>query len=207
MTTVTKRSSVNSEENPLCKADTRSFVPTNLIPMVGSSQKSRNCVRTTMKDAQQITCQSSLMRTRDPDAWTTIHQQETMTQHPHAVAERGRKQHRKATDLRDLIRPIFPRPYLGSRVVNKCTALWKTMSGMCRRALDCDHPPTVTQRRGNTVMHDERCEKCGNRWQRIPQSMVERNPEMKLNNRTLLASPGKRSRSNAPFVHTDTGAR
>ena len=48
--------------------------------MVGSSQKSQNCVRTTMKDAQQITCQSSLMCTRDPEAWTTIHQLETMTQ-------------------------------------------------------------------------------------------------------------------------------
>ena len=66
-------------------------MPTNLIPMVGSSQKSRNCVRTTMKDAQQITCQSSHTCTRDPDAWTTIHQQETMTQHPHAVADARQK--------------------------------------------------------------------------------------------------------------------
>ena len=46
-----------------------------------------------MKDAQQITCQSSHTCTRDPVAWTTIHQQETMTQHPHAVADHGRKQH------------------------------------------------------------------------------------------------------------------
>ena len=58
----------------LCKADTRSFVPTNLIPMVDSFQKSRNWVRTTLKDAQQIPCQSSHTCTRDPDAWTTIHQ-------------------------------------------------------------------------------------------------------------------------------------
>ena len=66
-------------------------MPTNLIRMVGCSQKSHNCARTTMKDAQQITCQSSLMCTRDPEAWTTIHQQETMTRHPHAVADHGRK--------------------------------------------------------------------------------------------------------------------
>ena len=103
-------------------------------PMVGSSQESRNCVRTTMKDAQQITCQSSLTCTRDPDAWTTIHQQETKTQHPHAVADHGRRQHRTATDLRDLIRQIFPRHHLGSRVVNKCTLLFKTMSGIYGRA-------------------------------------------------------------------------
>ena len=45
--------------------------------MVGSFQKSQNCVRTTTtKDAQQFTCQSSLMRTRDP--WTTIHQLTTV---------------------------------------------------------------------------------------------------------------------------------
>ena len=29
--------------------------------------------------------------TRDPDAWTTTHQQETMTQHTHAVADHGRR--------------------------------------------------------------------------------------------------------------------
>ena len=103
-----------SEENPhcaLCKGDTRSFVPSILIMMVGSSQKSRNWVRTMMKEAQQITCQSSHTCTRDPDAWTTIHQQETMTQHLHAVADHGRRQHRTATDLPDLIRPFLPRPH------------------------------------------------------------------------------------------------
>ena len=71
-------------------------------PVVGSSQKSRNCVRTTMKDAQQIT-QSSHTCTRDPYARTTMYQQETMTQHPHAVADHGRRQHRTTADLRDLI--------------------------------------------------------------------------------------------------------
>ena len=115
-------------------------MPTNLIPMVGSSQKSRNCVRTTMKDAQQSTCQSSLMRTRDPEAWTTIHQHETMTQHPHAVADLGRRQHRTATGLPDLIRPILPRHHLGSRVVNKCSVLFKTMSENRGRALNATSP-------------------------------------------------------------------
>ena len=145
-----------------------------------------------MKDAQQITCQSSLICTRDPDAWTTMYQQETMAQHLHAVADHGRRQHRTATDPPDLIRPILPRRHLGSRVVNKRTTLFKTMSGMCGRALDCDHPPTVTQRRSNTVTCYERCEMCGNRWWRIPQTMVARNPETTLNNRTVLASTGKR---------------
>ena len=55
-------------------------------------------------------------------------------------------------------------------------------------------PPTdcYPEERGNTVMCYEQCEMCGNRWYRIHQTMVERNPEMKLNNRTLLAHPGKR---------------
>ena len=93
-----------------------------------------------MKDAQQFTCQSSLTCTRDPDAWTTIHQQETMTQHPHAVADHGRRQHLTTTDLRDLIRQFFPPHHLGSRVVNKCTVLFKTMSGIYGRALDATRP-------------------------------------------------------------------
>ena len=56
----------------------------------------------------------------------------TMTQHPHAVADNGRRQHRTATDLRDLIRQISPRHHLGSRVVNKCTVIFifTTMSGI-----------------------------------------------------------------------------
>ena len=61
---------------------------------------------TTGGDNEDTPSQSSLMCTRDTDAWTMIHQQETMIQHPHAVADYGRKQHRTATDLRDLIRPI-----------------------------------------------------------------------------------------------------
>ena len=46
--------------------------------------------------------------------------------------------------------------------------------------------------RGNTVTCYERCEMCGNRWQCIPLSTVARDPETKLNNRTVLASTGKR---------------
>ena len=57
---------------------------------------------------------------------------------------------------------------------------------------DCDHPPNAIQKGGNSVMYNERCEMCGNRWQRIPLTMVARDPETKLNNRTVLASTGKR---------------
>ena len=251
---------------------TRSFVPTNLIPIVGSSQKSQNCVRTTTKDAQQITCQSSLICTRDPDAWTTIHQQETMTQHPHAVADHGTRQHQTATDLRHLIRPILRRLHLGSRKVNtrsqryqsrRDSTAWNTvddqtvettralhgvraMRGTLRHPVsgisDVDpngtiggHPACIastgaqeeqccelsggpagarqslTERQsGNNVEEGaerlrsstdsdpeerQRCDvlrMCGNRLQRTHLTMVARDPETKLNNRTVLASTGKR---------------
>ena len=115
--------------------------------MVGSSQKSRNCVRTAMKDTQQITCQSSPTCNRDPDAWATIHQQETIIQHRDAVADHGRRQHRMSTDLRDLIRQIFPRHHLGSRVVSKCTAIFRTMSGIYERALDATCPGETQRHR------------------------------------------------------------
>ena len=108
--------------------------------MVGSSQKSRNRVRTTMKDAQQITCQSSHKCTRDPHASTTMYQQETMTQHPHAVTDNGRRQHLTTTYLRDLIRQSLPLHHFGSRVVNKCTVLFKTMIGIYGRTLNATSP-------------------------------------------------------------------
>ena len=60
-------------------------------------------------------------------------QQETMTQH-HAVADHGKRQHLTTTDLRDLIRQPLPLHLLGSREVNKCTVLFKTMSGIFGRA-------------------------------------------------------------------------
>ena len=41
-------------------------------------------------------------------------------------------------------------------------------------------------------MYYELCEMCGNRWQRIPLTLVARDPETKLNNRTVLTSTGKR---------------
>ena len=33
---------------------------------------------------------------------------------------------------------------------------------------DCDHPSSAIQKGGNAAMYYERCEICGNRWQRIP---------------------------------------
>ena len=57
---------------------------------------------------------------------------------------------------------------------------------------DCDHPPTAIQKGGNAMMYHERCEMCGNRWQRVPLTMVARDPETTLNNRTVLASTWKR---------------
>ena len=131
---------------PIGVVSGHTVIRANLIPMVGSFQKPRNCVRTTIKESQQITCQSSLTCTRDPDARTTTHQQETMTQHPHAVADHGRK-HRTATELQDLIRQSFPPHHLGSRVVNKRTVLFKTMSGIYGRALSATSP-AETQRHG-----------------------------------------------------------
>ena len=57
-------------------------------------------------------------------------------------------------------------------------------------------------------MYYERCEKCGNRWQRIPLAIVARDLEVISNNRTVLASAGKRPvEIERPFlVHMDTGA-
>ena len=72
---------------------------------------------------------------------------------------------------------------------------------------DCDHPQSAIQKGGNAVMYFERCEMCGNRWQRIPLTMVARDPETKLNNGTVLASTGKRPvEIERPFVRTDTEA-
>ena len=51
---------------------------------------------------------------------------------------------------------------------------------------------TAIQKGGNAVMYYERCEMCGNRWQRTPLTMVARDPETKLNNHTVLSSTGKR---------------
>ena len=48
---------------------------------------------------------------------------------------------------------------------------------------------------------------CGSRWQRILLTIVARDPETKLNNRTVLASTGKRPfEIERPFVRMDTGA-
>ena len=62
-----------------------------------------------IKDSQQTTYQPSLTCcTRDPDARTTLHLQETMTPHPHAVADHGRSLHWSATEQQDLIQQILP---------------------------------------------------------------------------------------------------
>ena len=45
---------------------------------------------------------------------------------------------------------------------------------------------TIHQKRGNAVMYYERCEMCGNRWQRILLNREARDPETKPNNRTRL---------------------
>ena len=45
---------------------------------------------------------------------------------------------------------------------------------------DCDHPPTAIQKGGNAALYYERCEMCGNRWQRIPLTVVARYPETTL---------------------------
>ena len=68
---------------------------------------------------------------------------------------------------------------------------------------DCDHPPTAIQKGGNAAMYYERCEMFGNRWQRIPQTIIKRNPDMKLDNRTLLVSTRKRPvEIERPFLST-----
>ena len=108
--------------SPLCarwKVDTLPSVPTNLILVVGSSQKSRNCARKIIKDSQQITCQSSLIYTIDPEERTAMHQQETMAQQLHAVADHSRRSHRTTTKHQDLTRQTFSLHRLGSSWTNK----------------------------------------------------------------------------------------
>ena len=72
-----------------------------------------------------------------------ISRRQTITQHPYAVADHGRRQHLTVTDLRDIIWQSFPRHHLGSGVVNKCTMLFKTMSGICGRALEAQRHGTL----------------------------------------------------------------
>ena len=70
---------------------------------------------------------------------------------------------------------------------------------------DCDHPPTAIQKGGNAAMYSERCEMCGNRWQRIPLTMVARDQETKLGNRTVLASTFEATcRDRTPLLSTRT---
>ena len=98
-----------------------------------------------------------------------------------------------------------------SNVANLLEAQWERGKALPRgnrgtpwkKAPKCDHPPTAIQKaegrqRGDVqrTMRD-----VWNPWQRIPLTMVARDPETKLNNRTVLASHREdQSRSNAPFV-------
>ena len=52
--------------------------------------------------------------------------------------------------------------------------------------------PTAIKKGGNAAMYHEQCEICGNRWQRILLTMVARDPERTLCNRTMLSSTVKR---------------
>ena len=67
---------------------------------------------------------------------------------------------------------------------------------------------SAIQKGGNAAMYYERCEICGNRWQRIPLAMAARDSKTTLSNRTVRSRQqgSDRSRSNALFVHTDTEA-
>ena len=73
---------------------------------------------------------------------------------------------------------------------------------------DCDHPPTAIQKGGNAVMYCERCEMCRNRWQRIPLTMVARDPEddAEQSHSACVHIEGTGRDRTRSFVHTDTGA-
>ena len=92
-----------------------------------------------------------------------MYQQETMTQHLHPAADHGRRQHLTATDLRDLIRQSLPLHHLGSRVVNKRTVFFKTMSGIFGRALNATNPGEA-QRHGTQWTIKQ--------WKRLAHCMV-----------------------------------
>ena len=199
-------------------------------PDVWQLQEPRNCVRTTMKDAQQITCQSSLTCTRDPDAWTTIHQQETMS----GIYGRALEAQRHGTlwtikpwkrlahyMLYGRCAAFFDDPHGTIRGHPACTATTGATRDEEQEEQSCESsagsvgarqslkerqpgnpveegaerlrsPPTAIQKGGNAAMYYGRCEMCGNRWQRIPLTIVARDAETTLNNRTVLASTGKR---------------
>ena len=70
---------------------------------------------------------------------------------------------------------------------------------------ECDHPPSAIQNGGNVVIDYERCELCGNRWQRIPLTMVARDSKTTLNNRTVLSFNRETAcRDRTPLLSTRT---
>ena len=99
-----------------------------------------------------------------------------------------RREQREMKDKKSNIANLLQAPWLRGKAVPRGNwgTPWKKAPN------DCDHPPTAIQKGGNAAMYYERCEICGNRWQRIPLTMVARDPETTLNNRTVLASTGRR---------------
>ena len=67
---------------------------------------------------------------------------------------------------------------------------------------DCDHPPNVIQKGGNAVMYYERCEMCGNRWQRIPLTMIADEAEQSHSACVYREATG---RNRTPLLSTRTG--
>ena len=76
-----------------------------------------------------------------------MYQQKIMTQHPHPVADHGRRQHRTATDLRDHIRQLKPLHHLGSRVGKQMHDTFQNHERKYGRALNATSPGE-TQRHG-----------------------------------------------------------
>ena len=114
----------------------------------------------------------------------------------------------RSEDIRLVLRRREPREMKDkkSNVANFLEAQWvrgKALPKGNRGTPWSDHPPTAIRKGGDAVMYHERSEMCGNRWQRIPLTMVAR--ETKLNNRIVLASTGKRpveiERSFCPHGH------
>ena len=64
--------------------------------------------------------------------------------------------------------------------------LWK------KAPYDFDHPPSAIPKREQCGDVLRTMRDCGNRWQRIPLTMMARDSKMTTNNRTVLSSTGKR---------------
>ena len=134
-----------------------------LIPMVGSFQKSRNWVRAMMKEAAthymsviaQV-CQRPRCMDNDTSAG----------EHDPASTRNCRPLQKTTSDDNGLARfhsTIFPPHHFGSRVVSKRRVLFKTMSGIYGRAPDATSPGE-TRRHGTLWMIKQ--------WKRLAHNMV-----------------------------------